>query len=382
MQQPSSNTLARLKGALIVPLCLVLFHCHGGGPETIRERGITKIRLLPPKEGNPRNSEGDFIQLKDGRLFFVYSHFTGGGEDHDRAYLAGRYSSDGGETWTAEDVPVLANEGGMNVMSVSLLRLGKGDIALFYARKNALDDNRIYMRTSADEAKTWGEPRLCIAPAGYYVLNNDRVVQLRNGRLVMPVARHNVPGGEWSSRGVAMCFLSDDEGNTWRTGKTELQGQAESKSGLQEPLVVELKDNRLMMLCRTDQGSQYRSYSSDSGENWAPAEPTNIRSPLSPASVERLPKTGDLLMVWNDHSNVDESLRAKRTPFNVAISRDEGQTWVNVKTLENDPDGWYCYTAITFWQDRILLGHCAGGKTVGRLNRTQITYFDTDWLYR
>lgn len=87
-------------------------------------------------------------------------------------------------------------------------------------------------------------------------------------------------------------------------------------------------------------------------------------------------------MVWNDHSNVDESLRAKRTPFNVAISRDEGQTWVNVKTLENDPDGWYCYTAITFWQDRILLGHCAGGKTVGRLNRTQITYFDTDWLYR
>jgi hypothetical protein len=145
---------------------------------------------------------------------------------------------------------------------------------------------------------------------------------------------------------------------------------------------VELKDSRLMMLCRTDQGCQYRSYSADGGETWSPAEPTNIRSPLSPASVERITKTGDLMMAWNDHSNIDETLRQKRTPFNVAISRDEGQTWVNVKTLESDPEGWYCYTAVEFWKDRVLLGHCAGGKDVGRLNRTQITTFDTAWLYR
>jgi len=378
----TSNNLASLKRLLVLPLYLFLYHCDEKGPEVIRKDGVSKIRLLSPKPGNPRNSEGDFIQLKDGRIFFIYSHFTGGGGDHDRAYLAGRYSGDGGETWTSEDVLVLANEGGMNVMSVSLLRLQNDQIALFYARKNALDDNRIYLRTSTDEAKTWSEPQLCIAEGGYYVLNNDRVVQLKSGRLVMPVARHNVPGGEWTSRGVAMCYLSDDSGKTWRVSKSELQAPPDSKSGLQEPLTVELKDSRLMMLCRTDQGCQYRSYSADGGETWSPAEPTNIRSPLSPASVERIPKTGDLMMAWNDHSNIDETLRQKRTPFNVAISRDEGQTWVNVKTLESDPEGWYCYTAVEFWKDRVLLGHCAGGKDVGRLNRTQITTFDTAWLYR
>jgi Neuraminidase (sialidase) len=359
-----------------------LWHCADSGPEVIQENGVTKIRLLPPKPGNPRNSEGDFIQLNDGRILFVYSHFTGGGGDHDAAHLAGRYSSDGGRTWTKEDVIVLPNEGGMNVMSVSLLRLQKGEIALFYARKNALDDNRVYMRTSRDEAQSWSEGKLCIEPGGYYVLNNDRVIQLKSGRLVMPVARHNVPGGEWTSRGVALCFLSDDKGQTWRASADELQGPPESKTGLQEPGVLELKDGRLMMLCRTDQGSQFRSYSHDGGNHWSAAEATDLKSPVSPATVERIPKTNDLLLVWNDHSNIDESLKAKRTPFNVAISRDEGQTWVNVKTLENDPEGWYCYTALEFVNGRVLLGHCAGGKGIGRLNRTQITYFDVDWLYQ
>ena len=48
-----------------------------------------------------------------------------------------------------------------------------------------------------------------------------------------------------------------------------------------------------MMLSRTDLGSQYRSYSADGGETWTPAEPTGIKSPLSPASIERIPSTGD-----------------------------------------------------------------------------------------
>ncbi|MDH7569773.1 MAG: sialidase family protein, partial [Armatimonadota bacterium] len=92
-----------------------------GGPEVIEADGVRKIRLLPPGPGNPRNSEGDFIQLQDGRILFVYTHFTGGGEDHATAHLAGRFSSDGGYTWTPDDVVVLPNEGAMNVMSVSLL---------------------------------------------------------------------------------------------------------------------------------------------------------------------------------------------------------------------------------------------------------------------
>ena len=97
---------------------------------------------LAPGPGNPRNSEGDFIQLKDGRWLFIYTHFTAGADDHAKAHLASRESSDGGRTWSDKDKIVVSNEGGFNVMSVSLLRLKSGEIALFYLRKNSLQDCR------------------------------------------------------------------------------------------------------------------------------------------------------------------------------------------------------------------------------------------------
>jgi hypothetical protein len=346
------------------------------------DKDVTKINLLPPGRGNPRNSEGDFLQLKDGIVMFVYTRFTGGTSDDAAAELVARFSGDGGRTWTPKDLPVVANEGGLNVMSVSLVRLAEDEIGLFYLRKNASDDCRMMMRRSVDEGRTWGEPTLCMADAGYFVVNNDRVVRLKGGRLVIPSSLRTLPDGKGPFPGVAVTFLSDDAGKTWRRAKGELRGPAHSKSGLQEPLVVELKDGRLMMLCRTDQGCQYRSYSGDGGETWSPAEPSDIRSPLSPASVARIPSTGDLLLVWNDHSDVDETRRGKRTPFRVAISRDEGRTWEKAKTLDDDPEGWFCYTAIEFVGGRVLLAHCAGDAKVGRLNRTRMTSFDISWLYR
>src|SRR3990172_11642821 len=163
----------------VVVVCALVPAAQTAEPAGIDEPGLQKIRLLAPLPGNPRNSEGDFIQLADGRMLFVYTHFTGGGSDHSAAYLAGRYSSDGGRKWSADDAVVLPNEGEMNVMSVSLLRLQNGEIALFYLRKNSLEDCRSYMRLSTDEARTWGPPTLCTPPPAYYVVNNDRVVQVR-----------------------------------------------------------------------------------------------------------------------------------------------------------------------------------------------------------
>lgn len=346
--------------------------------------GVQRIRLLPPGPNNPRNSEGDFIELKDGRVLFVYSHFYSGGGDHSAAHLAGRYSSDGGRTWTKEDVIVVPNEGDWNVMSVSLLRLASGKIGLFYLRKNSLTDCRACMRISTDEAQSWSEPKSMIDDqVGYYVLNNDRVVQLKGGRLIAPVALHNLPQydkPDWA--GTIMCYLSDDEGVTWHRSKDQLVGKSPTgqRITLQEPGVVELKDGRLMMFCRTRSGCQYISFSDDGGERWSAFEPSNIISPCSPATIERIPSTDGLLLVWNNHENVDAARRGKRTPFNVAVSRDEGRTWEKVKMLEDDPNGWYCYTAVDFVDNHVLLGHCAGNRRTGGLATTQITRFSLDWL--
>ncbi len=341
--------------------------------------GVDKNRLLLPGPGNPRNSEGDFILLKDGRIMFIYSHFTGGGSDHAAGHLAARFSSDSGKTWDGKDIVIVKREGTFNVMSVSLLRLQSGEIALFYLRKNSLTDCRPLMRISRDEGRSWSEPIVCINEVGYNVLNNDRAVQLKTGRLLLPVSLHNTPKqNKFNGRGVISCYLSDDNGKSWQQSISKQQGD---NITLQEPGVVELKDGRLLMFCRTPHGSQYVSYSDDNGDTWSPFKPSNIISPVSPATIERIPNTGDLLLIWNNHDGVDAKYKGKRTPFNVAISRDEGKSWERIQTLEDDPNGWYCYTALTFVGDHVLLGHCAGDRRKGGLNTTQITRFSLDWLY-
>jgi len=353
-------------------------------PAQALPEGVERVLTLPPGENNPRNSEGDFIKLNDGCVLFIYTHFTGGGGDHDAAFLASRSSSDGGRTWSAADVEVLPNEGGMNIMSVSLLRLSNGSIALFYLRKNAEDDCRPLMRISTDEAKTWSSPVECIPePVGYYVVNNDRVVQLKRGRLLVPAARHALKGQKFSGRGEVVCVLSDDLGATWRPAKTTIAPPEGLATGLQEPGVIELKDGRLMLLARTSGGCQYRAWSEDGGDTWTPAEPTDLLSPVSPASFERIPSTGDILLVWNDHRNIAPELKDKRTPLTVAVSRDEGKTWEHIKNIEDNPYGWYCYTAIEFVGDAVLLGHCAGDRReMSGLALTQILRLSVDSLYR
>jgi sialidase-1 len=76
--------------------------------------------------------------------------------------------------------------------------------------------------------------------------------------------------------------------------------------------------------------------------------------------------------VWNDHSGVHPYPAGRRTPLCIAISKDEGKTWRQSAIIEGNPDGWYCYTAITFVKDRVLLAYCAGDKSVGGLNRLKI----------
>ena len=86
-------------------------------------------------------------------------------------------------------------------------------------------------------------------------------------------------------------------------------------------------------------------------------------------------------MVWNNHQNIPAQYVGKRSPLNVAISRDEGRSWEHVKTLEDDPGGHYCYTAIEFVGEDVLLAYCAGQRKTGGLRCTQITRFSLDWLY-
>ena len=173
---------------------------------------------LPPGPDNPRNSEGSFMPLRDGRIMFAYSRYYGkSSHDNATADIAVRYSSDKGRTWTDKDEIVIKNHGGMNVMSVSLLRLQSGEIAMFYLVKNSTKDCRPVMRRSFDEGKTWSEPTMCITDeVSYFVLNNDRVIQLKNGRLLFAVSKHAFDGSKFDNLGRVTTYTSDDNGKTWQ----------------------------------------------------------------------------------------------------------------------------------------------------------------------
>lgn len=340
-----------------------------------------KVLDLPPGPNNPRNSEGSFITLEEGRLLFVYTHYTGDSSgDHDPAHLAARISEDAGRTWTDEDQTILENEGLWNIMSVSLLRLQDGRIALFYVRKNSEEDCIPQLRYSSDEAATWTDPIPVITDRrGYFVLNNDRVIQLADGRLLAPVALHRPRGKPWKNEADLFVYWSEDAGQTWQSSP-QLENPDEAQ--FQEPGVVELQDGTVLLFIRTNQNCQYFAFSHDGGKSWSAARPGNLPSPLSPASIKRLPEIGDLFVAWNQNGGDLPGLEGKRTPLNVALSSDEGKTWQGVQTLEDNPHGWYCYTAIYPGESFVLLAYCAGDRRENNgLAHTRITRIPLPWLY-
>jgi Neuraminidase (sialidase) len=219
----------------------------------------------------------------------------------------------------------------------------------------------------------------------YYVLNNARVVQLASGRLVVPVAQHARADGAWRP-GEIFCYLSDDEGQTWRRGAQSLTATSEGKPvSLMEPGLVETSTHELLTIIRTRVGTQYTARSKDGGEHWTAPEPSELWSPESPATFTKIPGTDALVVIWNDHRGKPlEHRTAKaphRTPLSLALSRDGGRTWQAAKVLESDPNAGYCYTAARWVGDRLLLGYCAHRSRWG-LETTRITLVDRQWIER
>lgn len=342
---------------------------------------------LAPGPGNPRNSEGAFLELKDGKILFVYSRFIGESfSDAAKARLATRTSADGGETWSSDTWIATPEENDvMNVMSVSLVRLGNGDIGLFYLLRRSWHDMRMWCRRSSDEGQTWSSPVRCMAAADYYVVNNDRVVRLASGRLIIPAARHasladrnESSAVDW--RGVAEFFLSDDDGRTWRKAKgSGSLPVAHTRSGLQEPGVIELPGGVLWAWARTDLGRQYEMFSHDGGETWSVPAPSRFTSPNSPLSLKRVPGTARLLALWNPGPAYEtrplKPIGGDRTPLVFALGTTPAGTWTKASILDGlgEIDEGYCYTAIHFTSDAVLLAYCAGGEQdKNRLARLRI----------
>jgi len=339
----------------------------------LNQKEIFELVVCPATRQNPRNTEADIVELRDGRLLLAYTDFYHRSwHDMSPARISGKISTDIGKTWS-EPFTIQENIGTENVMESDLLRLGSGELALFFCVKNSEADCKPYMIKSFDEGKSWSEPvPVAKFHGGYLTLNNDRAIQLSSGRLLLPSAM--TPNVFAFPQLVSLCFFSDDNGRTWFRSKNVVS-LSSSAQGASEPGVVELRDGRVLMWFRNTLGHIYKSYSEDEGETWSCPESMNVVSPCSPQNIKRNPSTGHLVLVWNNTTSL------RRNPLTMAVSTDEGETWENPRDIEVDERYSYSYPSVTFVKDLVLLTYYVHDEK-DLLLHLKLRTIPVDWLYK
>ncbi len=328
---------------------------------------------------HPRYTEGSIVELSDGSLLNATTEFSASTDDFARARIIGKTSIDGGRTWgSARELQ--KDVGKLNVLGTTLRWLpGNAEsprLGMIYSVTQGYDSIQVFLKTSEDDAKTFGEPLLISNHPGYNIVVSDRLTQLKSGRLIAPTS--------WTAdiikvnHMVCFCYYSDDGGMTWKKGVGEVDLP---KRGAMEPDVVELKDGRLMMIMRNQLGTISVSYSEDTGENWSePGTLSNLKAPESPATIRQIPSTGDLLLIWSDTYTPDADHGGRRTPLTAAVSSDDGRTWNHVRNLESDSTHTYAYTSLAFIRDRAVMSYWDEDSKTGHYS-SRFRSLPVSWFY-
>ena len=295
------------------------------------------------------------------------------------------------------------------------------------------DDARVERAVPADDA-------------GALSVRNASFEGVRVGRLLIPVRQgYAFSGGAASSDYMAggidvrgnriyieghgqlaeMCIsyvcYSDDGGESWQRSHPVFIWQDDGYGGIgmaDEPNVAELTDGRVIMFMRNPLGRIYQTFSADSGQTWEYPTPTVLPSSLSPCCVERVPanehtlasgRAGDLLCVWNNVSDDEIRRGFRRGRLSAAISKDDGKTWINARTIDTAglpalsgmaplsppgfvradrdlgqlplPIGFVDYPDITFLGERVLVKYAKKLKNPPLGTSVRIRTFPLDWFY-
>lgn len=289
--------------------------------------------------GNPRNDTASVVQLNEGRLLLVWHKYEDGpegGSDFGLCRVYAKTSIDSGITWDGETLLVDVQSGDHNVQAPGLCRLASGDLLLHCLRGHrGGSSSSMSLFRSSDEGATWKD-------AGYvWERSNGQWLQgganhmnvLSCGRLLLPY--HFGSGHQGSQHNKVGCWISDDEGISWRQSRAEVDLPMR---GAMEASVAELEDGWLIMSLRTQLGAVFLSFSEDHGETWSLPQTSGLRAPESCTCIRRIPGTADLVLFYND-SEYDPARHhyGLRTPLTAAISRDGGSTWHRVGDIGAGP---------------------------------------------
>ena len=346
---------------------------------------IRLIHQLPPEKGNPRNSEGAFIRNKQGDILFAYSYYNSD-SIHDNAScdIALIVSSDEGESWSSPRIIARAKDfGTANIMSVSAMEQKDGSIGFYFLIKENDYSTTLGRAISCDGVDFTAERCIANFPKAFYVVNNDRLVRLRDGRIIAPAAHLSIEQNRLYSEqhmrftSATTCLVSEDDGKSFFKADFDLitTEKVNAEYGLQEPGIIERADGSLYLWMRTAFGRQYEAESDGDINRFEGLQPSQFTSPISPMQIKEF--DGITYAVYNPIPSYNGLVSAPGTRDRILLvirKSLDGKTFGELNVIEDDPTRGYCYPAIFKTRDgHLLLAYCRGSQADGNtLCRTGI----------
>lgn len=312
--------------------------------------GVKKpeLWLAPGVESLNVSNTGPFVVVGDGTLVSVR-----GGD----ALL----SKDEGKTWEKNPVSASVPIDASVEQGIILTRAGTivfGFLNNAAGLKWGWDDAKnmpiegirlpVWTARSTDGGKTWTDIQ---EVQGEYSGGVRQIIQLRDGRLVMPSQHMAYPQPYHTSA----AFVSDDDGRTWKKSNTIDIGGRGHHDGAIEGTVFEHGDGVLQMFLRTSRNRFWQAFSKDRGLTWTDVGQSVVTASSSPGIVARL-ESDRLVLVWNDvypHGRTNYPLFSKpgfqdrpsswqREEMSIAFSEEDGRTWIEPKVIAKDPRRTFC----------------------------------------
>ncbi len=335
------------------------------------------------------------------------------GLDWDDIDILLRRSTDGGRTWS-QPKPLPCPDGpfARNPAAVAkrLARPGEitfnnpvaivdrgGPVHFLYC----VDYGRCFYLRSDDDGVTFSKPVEITRTFEQFRTDFDcRVfgtgpghgIQLKNGRLVVPVWLSTGTGSNAHRPSVVATIASDDGGKTWQCGAI-VANATDPLLNPSETVIVQLADGRVMLNMRHESKRHRRAvaFSPDGMSHWTrPVFNEQLKEPICMASLCRLSEQGKsdrnrLLFANPDNLDGDRNetpgrMHARKN-LTVKLSYDEGRTWPVARVLEPGISG---YNDLAVGPDGTIYCLYERGSTDGKSHfatRTlTLARFNLEWL--
>lgn len=218
-----------------------------------------------------------------------------------------------------------------------VLALTEGTVHLFYRVGPHPREWVTYVKRSADGGNTWGErERLSDGMLGPI---KNKPIRMSNGSWLC--------GSSDEAEGRWFCVMETwhPHGNSWRRSEPLRIEAPENHRGIIQPTLWESSPGKLHALMRSDCGWIYRADSGDFGRTWNAPVRTELVNPHCGIDLVRL-ADGTLVLIHNPTTLRDDGSNGPRSPLVMSTSIDNGMTWTQTLTLEDEPDQRFSYPGV------------------------------------